>query len=60
MHKDEIKGAAKEVVGAVKQAVGKATGDERLQAEGIVEKTVGKIEKHVGALKDAGREALKK
>jgi uncharacterized protein YjbJ (UPF0337 family) len=59
MHKDQMKGAAKEAKGAVKQAAGKMTGDERLEAEGAVEKTEGKIQKGVGALKDAGRDALK-
>ncbi|MEO8115287.1 MAG: CsbD family protein [Phenylobacterium sp.] len=59
MHKDQIKGAAKDAKGSVKEAVGKATGNERLQAEGAAEKTVGKIEKGVGNLKDAARNALK-
>lgn len=60
MHKDTIKGAAKEVAGSVKQAVGKATGDERLEAEGVVEKAGGKIQQGVGKLKDAARDALKR
>ena len=59
MHKDTVKGAAKEATGSIKQAVGKATGDERLQAEGATEKTVGKVQKGVGELKDAARDALK-
>ncbi|ODT85658.1 CsbD family protein [Phenylobacterium sp. SCN 70-31] len=60
MHKDEAKGAAKDAVGAVKQAVGKATGDERLQAEGAAERVEGKVQKGVGALKEAARDVLKK
>ena len=60
MHKDTIEGAAKEAIGAAKEAIGKATGNERLQAEGVVEKTAGAIEKNVGDLKDAARNALKK
>ena len=59
MHKDTIKGAAKEASGSIKQTVGKATGNERLQAEGAAEKTVGKVQKGVGDLKDAARNALK-
>lgn len=59
MHKDTIKGAAKEAVGSVKQAAGKATGNRRLEAEGTVEKTEGKIQKGVGEVKDAARDALK-
>jgi uncharacterized protein YjbJ (UPF0337 family) len=60
MHKDTIKGAAKEAVGSAKETVGKVTGNERLQAEGVVEKTAGKVERTVGDLKDAARTALKK
>ncbi|WP_312161697.1 CsbD family protein [Phenylobacterium sp.] len=59
MHKDTIKGAAKEAVGSVKQAAGKATGDQRLEAEGAAEKLEGKIQKGVGDIKDAARDALK-
>ena len=59
MHKDEMKGAAKDVKGSIKQAAGKATGDKRMEAEGAVEKTVGKIQKGVGKMKDAARKALK-
>ena len=59
MHKDTIKGAAKDASGSIKQAVGKATGNKRLQAEGAAEKTVGKVQKGVGDLKDAARNALK-
>jgi uncharacterized protein YjbJ (UPF0337 family) len=60
MHKDEIKGAAKQATGAVKEAVGKVTGNERLQAEGMVEKAAGKVQQGLGDIKDAARDALKK
>lgn len=60
MHKDTVKGAAKEATGSVKQAVGKATGNERLEAEGAGEKIAGKVQKGVGDLKDAARDALKR
>lgn len=59
MHKDEIKGAAKDAKGSMKEAAGKLTGDERLEAEGAAEKTMGKVQKGVGNLKDAARNALK-
>lgn len=59
MHKDEIKGAAKDMKGSMKEAAGKATGDRELEARGIAEKTAGKVEKGVGNLKDAARNALK-
>ena len=60
MHKDQIKGAAKDAAGSIKEAAGKATGNDRLAAEGAAERVAGKVEKGVGALKDAARTALKK
>ena len=60
MHKDEAKGATKDISGSVKEGVGKATGNERLQAEGAAERVEGKVQKGVGALKDAARDVLKK
>jgi uncharacterized protein YjbJ (UPF0337 family) len=59
MHKDEMKGAAKDAKGSVKEAAGRATGDERLEAEGTADKTAGKVQKGVGNLKEAARNALK-
>lgn len=59
MHKDEMKGAAKDAKGSIKEGVGKATGDERLEAEGASDRVAGKVQKGVGALKDAARDALK-
>lgn len=59
MHKDEVKGAGKQAKGAIKEAAGKMTGDERLEAEGIAEKAAGKVQSGVGKLKDAARDALK-
>ena len=59
MHKDEIKGAAKDAAGSIKEAAGKATGNDKLAAEGAAERVAGKVEKGVGALKDAARDALK-
>ena len=58
MHKDEAKGAAKDITGSVKEGIGKATGNERLRAEGVAERVEGKVQKGVGALKDAARDAL--
>lgn len=60
MHKDEAKGAAKDIAGSMKEAAGKATGNERLEAEGAGERLEGKVQKGVGALKDAARDVLRK
>jgi uncharacterized protein YjbJ (UPF0337 family) len=59
MHKDEIKGGANQASGAIKDAAGGLTGDERLQAEGKAQKAEGKIQEAVGKVKDAARDALK-
>src|SRR5690606_26596289 len=48
MHKDEVKGAAKEARGHVKDAVGKATGDSKLRADGAADKVEGKVQKAAG------------
>jgi uncharacterized protein YjbJ (UPF0337 family) len=58
MDKDRIEGAAKQAKGAVKDAVGKMTGDSKLQAEGKADKAEGKLQNAVGGLKDKAREAL--
>lgn len=55
MDKDRIKGSAKQVVGGAKQAIGKAAGDKKLEAEGIAEKVEGKVQSAVGGLKDTLR-----
>ena len=59
MHKDEMKGAAKDAKGSIKEGVGKATGNDRMAAEGAAERVEGKVQKGVGALKDAARDVLK-
>jgi uncharacterized protein YjbJ (UPF0337 family) len=60
MDSDRVKGAAHEAKGAVKEAVGKVTGDAKIQAEGSAEKNAGKVQNAVGGMKDAARDALKK
>ncbi len=53
MDKDRIVGSAKEIKGKVKEALGKAVGDAKLEAEGKAEKITGKVQNAVGGLKDA-------
>ena len=60
MDKDRIAGAGKQAKGAVKDAVGKVTGDSKLQAEGKADKVEGKVQNTVGGTKDKVREALDK
>jgi uncharacterized protein YjbJ (UPF0337 family) len=60
MDKDRIDGAARQVKGSIKEAVGKVTGDSKTQAEGIAEKAAGKLQNSMGGAKDAARDTLKK
>jgi uncharacterized protein YjbJ (UPF0337 family) len=53
MDKDRIAGAAKEVKGSVKEAIGKVVGDAKLQADGKAERVAGKVQNAIGGLKDA-------
>jgi uncharacterized protein YjbJ (UPF0337 family) len=55
MDKDRIKGSAEQAKGAVKEAVGKVTGDSKLEGEGKADKAAGKVQNAVGGLKDSLR-----
>lgn len=55
MDKEHIKGTADKAKGAVKETVGKVTGDKQMQAEGQFDKAKGEARKAVGDLKDAVR-----
>jgi len=55
---DKIKGLANEAAGNVKQGVGAATDNERLEAEGVVQETKGEAQQTVGKAKDAVGDAL--
>ncbi len=56
MDKDRIEGSANQAKGAVKEGIGKVTGDSKLQAEGASDKLKGKVQNAVGGLKDAVRD----
>ena len=58
--KDRVEGVGHQVKGAVKEGVGKVTGDTKTQAEGKAEKAGGKVQNAVGGAKDAARDALDK
>lgn len=55
MDKDRIEGSARQAKGAVKETVGKMTGDAKTQAEGKMDKAAGKVQNAVGGAKDAIR-----
>ena len=60
MDKDRIAGSAKVIKGAVKEAIGKATGDAKLETEGKADKVEGKVQNAIGGVQDTVRDALKK
>jgi uncharacterized protein YjbJ (UPF0337 family) len=55
MDKDRVIGSAKVVKGKVKEAVGKAVGDSKLEAEGKADKIEGKVQNAYGGAKDTLR-----
>ena len=54
--RDRVEGAAKNVGGKIKEAAGKATGDEKLKREGQADQVAGKVQNVVGGVKDKLRE----
>jgi len=52
MDKDRVVGSAKQIKGAVKQVVGRAIGDAKLESDGRADKIEGKIQNAIGGLKD--------
>jgi uncharacterized protein YjbJ (UPF0337 family) len=55
MDKDRVVGSAKVVKGKIKEAVGKAAGDAKLETQGKTDKIEGRVQNAVGGLKDTLR-----
>lgn len=53
MDRDRIEGAGNKMKGDVQQAVGEATGDQKMQSEGAMDKAKGKLQNAAGSVKDA-------
>ena len=60
MDKDRIAGSAKVIKGTIKERVGRAIGDAKLESEGKSDKAVGKVQNAIGGLKDTVSDATKK
>lgn len=58
--KNRVEGALDKAKGALKEGVGKVTGDEKLKTEGMADKAKGSAENAVGGAKDTVRDAAKK
>lgn len=57
---DKIKGLANEAVGNTKQAIGKATGNTKLQGEGKAQELKGEAQQAVGGAKQTVENAADK
>ena len=55
MDKDRTEGALDKMKGAVKDTIGKLTGDNKMQAEGKADKVSGNVQNTVGGIKDTLR-----
>ncbi|TAD87223.1 MAG: CsbD family protein [Alphaproteobacteria bacterium] len=51
--KDRIEGVAKQTKGTIKETIGNVVGDAKLVADGIRDKTEGKIQNAVGSARDS-------
>ncbi len=57
---DKIKGMANEAAGNVKQGVGRMTGSEETEAEGVVQERKGEAQQTVGKVKDKIKDKVDK
>ncbi len=57
---DKVKGMANEAVGNIKQGIGKATGNRKLQVEGKAQEIKGEGQQAVADAKGAVKKAAKK
>ena len=57
---DKISGIANQAAGKVKEGIGKATGDAKLETEGSAQDAKGKVQKGIGDAKGAIKDAVNK
>jgi uncharacterized protein YjbJ (UPF0337 family) len=57
--REHLRGAVNKVKGAVKEAVGKVTGNKKMQAEGKLDKAKGAVQNAAGDVKDKARSATR-
>jgi uncharacterized protein YjbJ (UPF0337 family) len=54
---DKVKGYANEAAGKVKQGVGKATGNEQMEADGVAQEVKGEAQQALGKAKATVKDA---
>lgn len=55
MNTDTLHGSGTDLKGKFKETIGDATGDSRLQQDGLADQVTGKAQKGIGAVKDFAR-----
>ncbi|HEV2364568.1 MAG TPA: CsbD family protein [Caulobacteraceae bacterium] len=60
MSTNRVEGAAKKASGAIKETAGKVTGNDRLRAKGMAEKTAGGVQNKIGKAQDKAGAALRR
>lgn len=60
MNKDQVQGRVEDVKGKIKEAAGKAVGNDRLTAEGQVDQLAGKTQAKVGDTKEKVKDVIDK
>jgi uncharacterized protein YjbJ (UPF0337 family) len=58
-NKDQVEGRVKEAKGKIKEIAGKVVGNERLEAKGKVQKTLGKAQAKFGDVKQEIKDSKK-
>jgi uncharacterized protein YjbJ (UPF0337 family) len=53
INKDQVKGRSNEVVGKVKEKIGEAVGNKKLEIKGAIQKNIGIVQSKVGDVKSA-------
>jgi uncharacterized protein YjbJ (UPF0337 family) len=59
MAREQVRGAVSKIKGTVKDAVGKVTGNKKMQAEGKLDKAKGTVQNAAGRVKDKARSATR-
>jgi uncharacterized protein YjbJ (UPF0337 family) len=57
MDNDRTEGSLKNIKGRVKEGVGKAIGDTKMETEGKMDRAEGKVQNTVGGIKDSLRKS---
>lgn len=53
INKEQVKGHTNEIIGKVKETVGEAVGNKKLEIKGAIQKNIGIVQSKVGDIKSA-------